>query len=168
MIHKSILTTYVTQRLGGVDVYGDLVEDELEEPCYGKRCTANEHCCPGSVCVDVDGGKDSRFIWQLLISPPIEILSHNESIHSGGRPSDIKYFEDKSFPYLIVSHPATSPKSWSQVMTILSYFEKSEKEIQLLFRVGRMIRNITDKIWKVKGHGQVDLACIIRYNTPYI
>ncbi|XP_046410543.1 prohormone-3 [Neodiprion fabricii] len=43
------------QRLGGVDVYGDLVEDELEEPCYGKRCTANEHCCPGSVCVDVDG-----------------------------------------------------------------------------------------------------------------
>lgn len=28
-----------------------------DEPCYGKRCTANEHCCPGSVCVDVDGGK---------------------------------------------------------------------------------------------------------------
>lgn len=27
-----------------------------EEPCYGKRCTSNEHCCPGSVCVDVDGG----------------------------------------------------------------------------------------------------------------
>ena len=27
-----------------------------EEICYGKRCTANEHCCPGSVCVDVDGG----------------------------------------------------------------------------------------------------------------
>ncbi|CRK97940.1 CLUMA_CG011312, isoform A [Clunio marinus] len=26
-----------------------------EEICYGKRCTANEHCCPGSVCVDVDG-----------------------------------------------------------------------------------------------------------------
>jgi hypothetical protein len=30
-----------------------------EEICYGKRCTANEHCCPGSVCVDVDGGKAS-------------------------------------------------------------------------------------------------------------
>lgn len=27
-----------------------------EERCYGKRCTANEHCCPNSVCVDVDGG----------------------------------------------------------------------------------------------------------------
>lgn len=30
-------------------------ENELESPCYGKKCTANEHCCPGSVCVDVDG-----------------------------------------------------------------------------------------------------------------
>ncbi|XP_055310507.1 prohormone-3 [Sitodiplosis mosellana] len=33
-------------------------ENELaldDELCYGKRCTANEHCCPGSVCVDVDG-----------------------------------------------------------------------------------------------------------------
>lgn len=35
-------------------------ENELaldDELCYGKRCTMNEHCCPGSVCVDVDGGK---------------------------------------------------------------------------------------------------------------
>lgn len=31
-----------------------------EEICYGKRCTANEHCCPGSVCVDVDGGEHNR------------------------------------------------------------------------------------------------------------
>ncbi|XP_074042199.1 space blanket [Leptinotarsa decemlineata] len=30
-------------------------ENGDDEPCYGKRCTANEHCCPGSVCVDVDG-----------------------------------------------------------------------------------------------------------------
>ncbi|XP_019868555.1 ITG-like peptide isoform X2 [Aethina tumida] len=42
---------------------GDGDEGILEEfakegdmdPCYGKPCTANEHCCPGSVCVDVDG-----------------------------------------------------------------------------------------------------------------
>ena len=26
------------------------------EVCYGKKCTANEHCCPGHACVDVDGG----------------------------------------------------------------------------------------------------------------
>lgn len=40
------------------DALGDEIEPILEdEPCYGKRCTANEHCCPGSVCVDVDGGK---------------------------------------------------------------------------------------------------------------
>lgn len=36
----------------------DVYEDEPDEPCYGKRCTANEYCCPGSVCVNVDGGKD--------------------------------------------------------------------------------------------------------------
>lgn len=34
------------------DVYE---EDEPDEPCYGKRCTANEYCCPGSICVNVDG-----------------------------------------------------------------------------------------------------------------
>lgn len=47
------------QRAGGGDE-GILEEFEVDgddEPCYGKRCTANEHCCPGSVCVDVDGGK---------------------------------------------------------------------------------------------------------------
>lgn len=47
------------QRNGGGD-QGILEEFEgegEEEPCYGKRCTANEHCCPGSVCVDVDGGE---------------------------------------------------------------------------------------------------------------
>ncbi|KAL3286395.1 hypothetical protein HHI36_000904 [Cryptolaemus montrouzieri] len=38
---------------GILEEYSNDVEDE---PCYGKRCTANEHCCPGSVCVDVDGG----------------------------------------------------------------------------------------------------------------
>lgn len=28
-----------------------------EEMCYGKKCTANEHCCSGHACVDVDGGE---------------------------------------------------------------------------------------------------------------
>jgi len=34
-------------------------EGEASTPqvCYGKQCTANEHCCPGHACVDVDGGK---------------------------------------------------------------------------------------------------------------
>lgn len=36
-------------------MFQELQEDE--EPCYGKKCTANEHCCPGSVCVDVDGSE---------------------------------------------------------------------------------------------------------------
>ncbi|XP_035718414.1 prohormone-3-like [Vespa mandarinia] len=35
--------------------YGDSLEEESDDPCYEKKCTANEHCCPGSVCVNVDG-----------------------------------------------------------------------------------------------------------------
>nr|CAH7719927.1 unnamed protein product [Callosobruchus chinensis] len=38
---------------GGIEEYVNGNPDE--EPCYGRRCTANENCCPGSVCVDVDG-----------------------------------------------------------------------------------------------------------------
>lgn len=38
------------------EVYPEDDELMMDEPCYAKRCTANEHCCPGSVCVDVDGG----------------------------------------------------------------------------------------------------------------
>lgn len=32
--------------------------DSLEEviPCYERKCTLNEHCCPGSICMNVDGG----------------------------------------------------------------------------------------------------------------
>ena len=29
-------------------------EEEEEDPCAGKQCTANEHCCDEHVCVDVD------------------------------------------------------------------------------------------------------------------
>ncbi|XP_044744944.1 prohormone-3 isoform X1 [Coccinella septempunctata] len=45
------------QRAGEGDegILEEYSSDVDEEPCYGKRCTANEHCCPGSVCVDVDG-----------------------------------------------------------------------------------------------------------------
>lgn len=38
------------------DIYQELAEAD-PEPCYGRKCTANEHCCPGSVCVDFDGGR---------------------------------------------------------------------------------------------------------------
>lgn len=36
----------------------EIIEEELEaeakDPCNGKTCTANEHCCTGHVCVDTD------------------------------------------------------------------------------------------------------------------
>ena len=39
----------------------EILEEELEaeaqDPCNGKTCTANEHCCDGHVCVDTDESK---------------------------------------------------------------------------------------------------------------
>lgn len=29
---------------------------EAEDPCYRKKCTSNEHCCDGNVCVDTSNG----------------------------------------------------------------------------------------------------------------
>ena len=48
-------------------------EEEEEDPCSGKQCTANEHCCDGHVCVDVDendqnpGENTDRPIDRLLV-----------------------------------------------------------------------------------------------------
>lgn len=28
----------------------------MEDPCYDRICALTEQCCPGSVCVDADGG----------------------------------------------------------------------------------------------------------------
>ena len=42
----------------------EILEEELEaeaqDPCNGKTCTANEHCCDGHVCVDTDESKYSQ------------------------------------------------------------------------------------------------------------
>ncbi|KAL1132594.1 hypothetical protein AAG570_010546 [Ranatra chinensis] len=39
---------------GGLQDVQEAVEEEA--PCYGRRCTANEHCCPSQVCmVDLHG-----------------------------------------------------------------------------------------------------------------
>ncbi|XP_050315732.1 ITG-like peptide isoform X2 [Anthonomus grandis grandis] len=36
--------------------------NEGEDPCYGRICNSNEHCCPGYICVDVDGVMGSCMI----------------------------------------------------------------------------------------------------------
>lgn len=54
----NFILSFSSQHEGDEGILEDYInENTEEEPCYGKRCTANEHCCPGSVCVDVDGGK---------------------------------------------------------------------------------------------------------------
>lgn len=34
---------------------------EAEDPCYRKKCTSNEHCCDGNVCVDTSNGGESQY-----------------------------------------------------------------------------------------------------------
>lgn len=34
--------------------------ESTEEPCYERKCVYNDHCCPGSICVNLDGGKSKR------------------------------------------------------------------------------------------------------------
>ena len=30
------------------------VKTAESDPCYEKKCTSNENCCDGSVCIDID------------------------------------------------------------------------------------------------------------------
>ena len=47
-----------------------LVEEEDEEdPCFEKRCTANEHCCEGHVCVDTEDDANDVCKYKSSISP---------------------------------------------------------------------------------------------------
>ncbi|KAF5301625.1 hypothetical protein FQA39_LY10672 [Lamprigera yunnana] len=49
------LISETLKRAGDEGILEEFEGENDDEPCYGRRCTANEHCCPGSVCVDVDG-----------------------------------------------------------------------------------------------------------------
>ena len=51
----------------------EILEEELEaeaqDPCNGKTCTANEHCCNGHVCVDTDESKSQQCMKTPKIRP---------------------------------------------------------------------------------------------------
>jgi len=56
---NSYYSNYGKEKFGVEEKVPSLVEalieeEEEEDPCSGKQCTANEHCCDGHVCVDVD------------------------------------------------------------------------------------------------------------------
>ncbi|GAB6019147.1 hypothetical protein CHUAL_000766 [Chamberlinius hualienensis] len=37
------------------NMFPDVDDNEPDSSCAGRKCTANEHCCPGAVCVDTEG-----------------------------------------------------------------------------------------------------------------
>lgn len=43
----------------------ELPDANTKSTCSGRRCSANEHCCSGTVCVDLDGRK---FLFCIYIS----------------------------------------------------------------------------------------------------
>ncbi|KAH7951668.1 hypothetical protein HPB52_011155 [Rhipicephalus sanguineus] len=50
--------TQAEQKKGGGEVLLDTgLSEEDELGCFGRKCVANDQCCRGSVCVDVDGSK---------------------------------------------------------------------------------------------------------------
>ena len=43
----------------------ELVEEEAareNDPCREKKCTSNEHCCEGTVCVDTSNGGETDIL----------------------------------------------------------------------------------------------------------
>ncbi|XP_076241549.1 space blanket [Calliopsis andreniformis] len=55
--HSDYMSKYQRPLSNGYESsYGNSLEEVAEIPCEDRPCTANEHCCPGSICVNVDGG----------------------------------------------------------------------------------------------------------------
>lgn len=50
LIQRPLAANYANNFGEGLEV------SNAVEPCSEKRCIANEHCCQGQVCIDVEGG----------------------------------------------------------------------------------------------------------------
>ena len=59
----------------------EILEEELEaeaqDPCNGKTCTANEHCCEGHVCVDTDESKSQQRMKRPKIRPFMAFMHYD-------------------------------------------------------------------------------------------
>ncbi|XP_012274028.1 prohormone-3 [Orussus abietinus] len=90
--------------------YGNSYEAEAEaeeEPCYGKRCVTNEHCCPGSVCIHVDGVVGSCFYAYGLKQG--ELCRRDNDCETGLVCADVVGGETRS-----CQPPVTSNKQYSE------------------------------------------------------
>lgn len=53
-----VASSQAEHKKGGGEVLLDTgLSEEDELGCFGRKCVANDQCCRGSVCVDVDGSK---------------------------------------------------------------------------------------------------------------
>ncbi|CAB4053970.1 Prohormone-3,ITG-like peptide [Lepeophtheirus salmonis] len=44
----------VAQKMPRDEAIKEEMELDVKDPCSGRKCTANEHCCDGNVCVDAE------------------------------------------------------------------------------------------------------------------
>lgn len=49
--------------------------------CSGRRCSANEHCCTGTVCVDLDGRKLRQCSSQHHVEHKFYVMKNNVNKH---------------------------------------------------------------------------------------
>ncbi|XP_015604631.1 prohormone-3 [Cephus cinctus] len=104
---------YLQRQLSGgyESAYGKAAEEETEEPCYGRRCVINEHCCPGSVCVNVDGVVGTCIFPYGLKQG--ELCRRDNDCETGLMCADVAGGESRS-----CQPPVTSNKQYSEECTM--------------------------------------------------
>ncbi|KAJ1527290.1 hypothetical protein ONE63_008810 [Megalurothrips usitatus] len=53
--HRSGPYLQVRRFQNPTDLYQELAEADPEPSCYGRKCSANDYCCPGTICINIEG-----------------------------------------------------------------------------------------------------------------
>ncbi|KAF7998553.1 hypothetical protein HCN44_010961 [Aphidius gifuensis] len=93
--------------------FGEGLEiSNADEPCSGKRCIANEHCCPGQVCIDVDGASTGTCFFAYGLKQG-ELCRRDNDCETGLMCADVVGADTRS-----CQPPVTSNKQYSEECTM--------------------------------------------------
>lgn len=95
--------------LGGA--YGESYEEVQDVPCYERTCTANEHCCPGQICVH-PGREEGRCVYDFGLKQG-ELCRRDNDCETGLMCSEVPGSEFRS-----CQPPITTNKLYNEECTI--------------------------------------------------